>query len=613
MSVSGIKAQEVQLQVQAPSQGEVGRILRVSYIIKSNGTDMPQGQFSVGDFEGFIKRFGPAQSQGSEIRIINGRQSASFTISYTYTLEPTEQGTLKLPIATYSAGGKTVKSAQKSINILPASSSPDSGSSSGQAHGRRGQSGNSGNAGQQDTPAPARSSKNNGRAFFIVPSLSKQRVYEQEAVVLTYKIYFNTDLSSLSNDEPRFDGMHVQEIDPNGQRYPTVEDYNGQRYSTVVWKRYLLFPQRTGRITIPEVKFEALIREIVASDDPMDYFFGGGSLVQSVRREMRAPAVSFMVDSLPSPRPAGFTGAVGNFNISSQVTPLSLKANEATTMRVTISGTGNLQLMRAPEVKWPRDFETYDPKSEEQTQLTASGVSGRILFDYIAVPRHEGQYDIEPLEFVYFDPTARTYKTLRTEAATLDVARGEGHQKSTQEDIEELGSDIRHIKTSTPHYIKDGKVLFGSVRYWMYYATALIIFIILCVAFRRYAQSNADVVGKRGRKASQAANKRLRTARKLMSQKKAAEFYDETMRTLWGYVSDKLSLPQSELTKENVSEQLSGRGVDEAVVSAFLSALDECEFARFAPGDPASTMEHVYGKAEEVINQMERCLRKNKA
>lgn len=603
-AVTSLQAQDIQLSVQAPQQGVVGQMLRVNYVIKSNGTDMPQGQFRVDDFEGFIKRYGPAVSQSSQMMIINGRQSGSMSKTYTYTIEPTAAGTFHLPIATYTDGNKTYKSQSRTIHILDADNSTS---------GNNGSS-NNGHSAQpsQSMPSAKSSNRSGDRSFFVVPTLSKQRVFEQEAVLLTYKIYFNADLSSVANDEPTFDGLHVQAIDPNGQHYQTIEDYHGQRYSTVVWRRYLLFPQRTGTITIPSVKYEALVREVVTSNDPIEQFFGGGSLIQSVRREVMAPSVTIHVDSLPSPRPAGFTGGVGSFSISSQVTPQSLKANEATTMRVTISGTGNLHLMRAPEVQWPRDFETYDPKSEEQTHLTTDGVTGSMVFDYIAVPRHEGQYEVAPLEFVYFDTKTRTYKTLRTNAASLDVARGEGHQQLAQEDIEELGSDIRHIKTSTANYIKDGNVFFGSTRYWLYYGAALLAFLIMVVGFRRYAATNADIVGKRGRKASSAATKRLRAARKLMQQQQSAQFYDETMRALYGYVSDKLNIPQSQLNKDNVSEQLAQRGVDDSVTQSLIQALDECEFARFAPGDPASTMDHVYNSAEAVINQMERSLRKIK-
>ena len=315
------------------------------------------------------------------------------------------------------------------------------------------------------------------------------------------------------------------------------------------------------------------------------------------------------------PKPDNFSRAVGKFSVASTLTPLELNANDATTMRLTVTGTGNLKLMKAPEVAWPKDFERYDPKAEDKTRIGANGSSGSMIFDYIAVPRHQGQYEVPAVELCYFDPDAREYKTARTESYTMAVAKGKGggtssHMNLTKEEVELLGSDIRFIKTGRAYFQSVDTDFFGSSRYWQTYAAAFLVFLLLVAIFHRHAVSSADLVRQRGRKANKAATRRLKMARKLMAQNNSTAFYEETMKALWGYVADKLNIAVSELTKDNVRQRLSERGVSEELTTQFLQALDECEFARFAPGDPAATMDKIYASAEEVINRMDSELKK---
>ena len=333
-------------------------------------------------------------------------------------------------------------------------------------------------------------------------------------------------------------------------------------------------------------------------------------MMQEVRKTVMAPAVTLQVDALPTPKPANFSGAVGKFSIASSLTPQQLKANDATTLRLTVTGTGNMKLMKAPTVPWPKDFESYDPKTEDKTAVGASGSSGSVLYDFIAVPRHQGKFELPPVEFCYFDPDAREYKTVSTAAYTIDVAKGKGGSSSSsssmsKEEIELLNSDIHYIKTGEPTYLTADSALFGSNRYWLTYGVAIVLFGILMYAFRRRAVANADLVRRRGRGASKVATKRLKTARKLMNDNNATAFYEETMKALWGYVGDKLNIPVSELSKENVREKLTARQIPDTLIDQFLHTLDDCEFARFAPGDPADTMDKIYSSAEEVINKME--------
>ncbi len=592
---------QVTVRVQAPSEVIQGDRFRVSYVVNTSDVD----DFHIDGFEGLVELYGPSRSQSSSFSMVNGKTTSSSSVTFTYTVTTDKAGTFHIPAATVTSNGKTVKSGAPKITVLPSGSSSSGGAASAQQGAQGG--------GTHGTQADRMRTQNVGdritsKDLFIAVTASKKRVYEQEAVLLTYKLYTLVNVNELMGKMPELDGFHVQELNRQRQPEMKMEHYNGKNYGTVVWSQYVVFPQQTGELKIPEIKYEATIIQQNRSADPFDIFFGGGTMMQEVKKTIMAPAVTLHVDALPSPKPSNFSGAVGKFSMAASLTPQQLKANDATTLRLTVSGTGNMKLMSAPEVAWPKDFERYDPKMEEKTKIGASGSSGQVLFDYIAVPRHQGKYELPPVEFCYFDPDAREYKTLKSEGYTIDVAKGKGGQHATgnlsKEEIELLGSDIRYIKTGNPTYQTGDSAFFGSRRYWLSYVAALVIFGVLVVAFRRYAVANADLVGRRGRRASKAAAKRLKVARKLMNQNDATAFYEETMKALWGYVSDKLNIPVSELTKDNVRERLLARQLPEELIEKFLHTLDDCEFARFAPGDPAETMDKIYASAEEVIDQI---------
>lgn len=592
---------QVKVSVEAPRQVIAGDQFRVSYSV--NTADV--SSYKVGDFTGAEILYGPSRSQSSSVSIINGKTTQSSSITYTYTLLAQTKGTYRLPQFSVVVNGSTYTSVTPQFEVLPG------GSSTQQQGGGQGSSGYN----QQHVRPRMQSSGEviTGRDLFVEVIPSKRKVFEQEAILLTYKVYWLVSLSNLSSDDPKFEGFHVQEINPRGQRYQELEYKDGRNYNTVVWHQYLLFPQQSGKLTIPAVKYDVTVVQQDPNVDPFDAFFYGGSMMQEVSKTIMAPAVTIDVDPLPTPKPSSFTGAVGQFKMTSSLDPISLKANDATTMRLQISGTGNMKLMRAPEVAWPKDFESYPPKTEEKTELRTSGVSGTMSYEYLAVPRHQGSFDVPAVEFTYFDPAAKSYKTLTSEAYKMEVLKGDGAVAThavAQEDIEMLGLDIRYIKTGDSHVISADKMFFGSRNYALAYAVPLVLFILAFIVFRRRAAANADIARQRTRKASKAASRRLKQARKMMKAKNDNAFYEETMKALWGYMADKLSLPVSELNKENVRARLEQRGAAPELTEAFLHAIDECEFARFAPGDAADTMGRLYKEAEAVIDKMESQLRK---
>ena len=594
---------QVRITVQAPTDVVEGDRFRVSYVVNTQEIE----SFKVEPFEGLVELYGPSQSRSSSFSMVNGKTTSSSTITYTYTVTTEKAGTFHIPVATVVSGGQTYKSNSPQINVLPGGGSGSSGSS--------GNSGGSSSGSAHQSQADRMHTQNVGdritnKELFIVVTASKKRVFEQEAVLLTYKLYTLVNINGgPMGNIPKLDGFHVQELNRQHQLQLKMEHYNGRNYGTIVFSQYVVFPQQTGTLTIPEIKYEVPVLQQTRSADPFDIFFGGGTMTQEVRKTVMAPAVTLQVDALPTPRPANFSGAVGHFNIASTLTPQQLKANDATTLRLTVAGTGNMKLMKAPDVQWPKDFERYDPKVEDKTAIGANGSSGSVLYDFIAVPRHQGKFELPSVEFCYFDPDAREYKTVQTSAYSIEVEKGKGGSSASpslsKEEVELLNSDIHYIKQGAPTYLTADSAFFGSNRYWFTYLAVFLIFGILMFAFRRRAVANADLIARRGKGASKAATKRLKTARKLMAENNATAFYEETMKALWGYVGDKLNIPVSELSKDNVREKLTVRQLSNELIDQFLHTLDDCEFARFAPGDPADTMDKIYASAEEVINKME--------
>lgn len=602
LTISVIYAQ-VTLKVQAPSQAEVGQRIRISYV--ANTTDLED--FQVSDFQGFNVLYGPSTSRSSSFSMSGGKTTHTSTMTFTYTVVPTTEGTLRIPAASIVVDGKTIKSGTASIEVLPASSVQGQQSSGSQQGGGSRQR-------QGDVPG-GNISKDE---LYITVTANRQKIYEQEAVMLTYKLYTLVNIQQISGEMPQIDGCHVQEMDRQAQLSLKYERVNGRNYGTAVWKQYVLFPQKTGKLRVPGITFDAQVEVQNHSMDPFDIFFGGGSLSQMVRKQITTPPIEIEVDPLPTPKPDNFSGAVGKFSVSATLTPEQVDANDAATLRFVVSGQGNMKLIKAPKVRFPQDFEVYEPKEDNKTTSTATGSKGSITYDYVVVPRHGGNYTIPPVEFCYFDPEVSTYNTIRTDSFSLAVAKGKGHAVTytrEQEDLNVLSNDIRFIKLGR---LKEADVydFFGTSAYWLTYVLLFTIFLLAFMWLRRQQRQNPNSWSTKGRKAGKVASRRLKLAAKLMREKGSqgdAAFYDEVMRALLGYAGDKLSLPQGELSKDNVIGKLAQRGVDQSVVDAFIAVLSDCEFARYAPVDNSGmAKEKVYQQVSDVITQMDALLKSHK-
>ena len=585
----------------APSHVSVGEQFRLTYTVNTqNATD-----FRAGDIPGELEvLIGPNRSMQSSYQMINGHTSSSSSITYTYIVCATKNGSFTIPPAHVVVGGKTIASNALNIKV---SGSPQAGagSSGSPRQHRQDEQGEIRDAGSQIS----------GSDLFIKVSANKKRVYEQEPILLTYKVYTLVGLTSLRGDMPDLKSFYTHEVSLPTQKSFSIETFNGRPYRTTTWSQYVMFPQMTGKLQIPSITFEGIVVQQNRNIDPFEAFFNGGSGYIEVKKKIVAPGIDIEVDPLPE-RPAGFSGGVGHFTVSASLNKTETKANDPVSVRITVSGTGNLKLVKQPQIELPKDFDKYEPKVTDKTKLTTAGIEGSMIYDILIVPRHQGHYEIPPVCLTYFDTTTKSYKTVTSEPLTLDVAKGSGpsamNDYSGQQDLQELSRDIRYIKTGDVRQQGVDEFFFGSTAYWITLAIMALVFISLFVIFRQRAIENANVTKRRAGKANKVATKRLKKASKLMADNKPSEFYDEVLRALWGYVGDKLNIPVEQLSHDNISQRLSDRGVGEETIAQFIGALDECEFERYAPGDPKGNMNKVYEKAMTAIEQIEGTMKKGK-
>lgn len=556
--------------------------------------------FRAPSIKGFDVLMGPSHSMQSSTQVINGKVSSTSSITYTYILMASDAGTYTIPAASIEVNGEKVFSNAITIKVLP----PDkAGNNSGHSSSSRSSS----------SSARGRAGQISGNELFIVANASKTNVHEQEAILLTYKVYTSVNLRQLHGDMPDMKGFHTQEIQLPNQKVFQLEHYKGRNYNATVWSQYILFPQQTGKLEVPAITFDAVVAQRTESDDPFDAFFNGGGIVE-VQKKIVAPKLTINVQPLPS-KPANFSGGVGEFSISSSINSKEVRTNDAVTVKLVIKGSGNMKLISTPELRFPEDFEVYDPKVTNNFDVSTAGLTGSQTIEYLAIPRHAGDFTIPPVEFTYFDLKSNAYKTLKTEAYNLKVAKGKGNADqviadfTSKEDVKVLGQDIRFIKLGDTDLQKKGDFFFGTLSYWLWYIIPFILFVVMMVFFRKQAAENANVAKVKTKKANKVAVKRLKLAGKLLAENKKNEFYDEVLKALWGYISDKLSIPVSQLSKDNIEAELTKHGVAEDITKTFIGALDECEFARYAPGSESEAMDKVYSMSIDAISKMENSIK----
>ena len=588
------------IRVSTPSRVEAGENFRVSFKVTTQDVDDFRSGLHSTDVVEVIA--GPYTSSESSFQMVNGHTSSSSSNTYTYTLYAAKSGVYNIPAAHARVGGKQISSRPAKVTVV------------GSAQGR---GNNSPKMHEDDNYQPhmkAAGSAISGRDLFIKVSANKKKVYEQEPILLTYKVYTLVDLTQLEGKMPELTGFHTQEIPLPQQKSFHIERVNGKPYRTVTWSQYVMYPQMTGKMEIPSITFKGIVVQQNRSVDPFEAFFNGGSGYVEVKRNIVAPSIK--IDVLPLPhKPANFSGGVGKFNISAQLNKNELKAGDPLSLRIVVGGIGNLKLIKQPVVNFPKDWDKYDPKVTDKTKLTSNGLEGNMIYDILAVPRNQGHYTIPPVELTYYDTSLNQYKTIKTQSFEIEVAKGDGSRSSVVDYSKDQPKDIKDIKKGEAELHSVDNFFFGSVGYLMSLLIPFAAFVALLVIFHKRAIDNADLVKMKGKKANKIATKRLRQANKLMLAGKTNEFYDEVLRALWGYVGDKLNMPAEKLSRENISEKLQSHNVDDNTISKFLSAIDDCEMMRFAPGDPEGNMNKTFESAMTAIMEIENVMKKksNKA
>lgn len=546
------------------------------------------GNPKVGEIKGCQLLYGPSRSTSQSYQIINGVQSSQSTIDYTYVYRADKAGTYSIPVATIDVDGKKMQSKETSFTVLPADES-----SSGNSSARPG-----------DISTQTPDQKITGNDIFVRASLNKSHVYEQEAVECTLKLYTKYDgISSFSQVTPEsYEGFLIEEV--NLKENPvSIEHYNGQNYRVVVLRKYIMFPQKSGKLVLKTGTYDIVVQQYERINN--GYFY----MTRPVERSVKLPSsdVVINVSTLPTPAPADFNGAVGKFEVSEKLSSENLRTNEAASLTYTISGTGNIKYIKAPKVIFPEEFQQYSPSQNVDARISGSNVSGTMSIEYTFVPDAVGDFDIEVPPFVYFDPAKKEYISIDLPSYAIKVAKGigAGSQESDQTKIKVKNTDIRHIKTGDKNLVKGHHYLSNQLWYWLLYPLLILVLVaVTLIAVRRH-KANSDTVRMRRTKAGKMAKKRLAVAAKMMDKNDKAGFYDAVLKALWGYVSDKLSIPVSALTRDNVSEELMRYGADENTISHVIGVLDECELARYTPESLNRPLKEVYDSAFEAMDMLQ--------
>lgn len=594
-------AQQVEFKASAPSVVATGEQFRLSYTVNQEGTDL-----QVPTLEGFDLLMGPAMSQSSSFSMVNGKTTQSESYTYTYVLEGLREGTFQIPGATITVKGKKYTSNSLKIEVVKGSGN-NNGNNRNQAN----------RAAQPDVTAAINESN-----LFVKVDVSRRNLYLGESLLATIKVYSKVDLTNFGRSKfPAFTGFLAEEV-PTPQRIELVrETYNGEIYNVGVIRKVLLFPQHTGEITIEPFELECIVRQRLTGGGRsfFDDFFGN---YRDVRAMRRSKPVVVTVKELPQVgKPVGFSGTVGNITMSTSISADTVNANDAITYKVTFSGNGNLKLLKAPAISFPLDFESYDPKESRDIRTTENGMTGTVSFEYVVLPRYSGEYKIPAIRFSYFDPQSNSYRTILGKEYSLFVRKGaekgtngenSGNivQSFKKEDIRQVGEDIRYLKTGDLKLKEQGVRFFATPAYWLSFLIPFVLFVAGAVLNRRRIKANADIARVKNKAANKMACKRLKVAASAMKNHNAEQFYDEVLKALWGYMSYKLNIDRAELNRDNISEILQSKGVEEDRIKEFIAVLDTCEYARYAPGSNSDQeMGKVYTDSIDVITKLDKAIR----
>ncbi|MBQ4547684.1 MAG: protein BatD [Bacteroidales bacterium] len=578
-------------------QVSVGEQFQVSYELNGDGKDFKSPNFTNFEIIG-----GPFTSTSSSVQIINGSVSRTNTQTFSFHLRAIKEGVFTIPSASITVDRKKITSEPCEINVTASATSSGNYSS------------NTSNS----------TNNNSKKEVFLKATPNKKKVYQGEQILLTYNIYYTIPISQLSvSKSPSYSGFWTKDISDNDgslQQSSTIID--GQPYNVATIKEMVLFPQKAGELTIEPLELSCLAqirqqRQRTNTYDPFEDFFGDvlGTSYTNVRKEIKSQPITIEVLPLPTAnKPNSFNGAVGQFTFTSKIDKNELKVNEAFTLTLTVSGKGNIELLELPKPILPPDFEVYDPKISTTVKNNALGIYGSKKAEYIIIPRVSGDFTLDDIEFSYFNPSLKKYETLKSDIHAIQVQKGESSTSSAiytpgQADIKYLGSDIRHINVNDNDLNITGVNFFMSTTYIIIIAGMIVIFVVVLVIYKKVNKFNKNQALVKNKQATKVAKKRLNNAHKYMISNEQNSFYEEFSQALWGYISDKLNIVRSQLSMDSVREIMLSKEVSEDIVNEFVELLNNCEYARFAPGDANKKMDELYQKGIELITKAEKHLK----
>lgn len=593
MAVSG---QETRLVMSAPNAVSVGDQFRLTFNISQRGENL-----TLPELEGFDVLMGPSFSSSTSIQIINGKTSQSSDYAYTFILRAKQEGTFTVRPGSIEVDGKVYQSNALTIQVVK-----------GQPQTQGTQQGATGGQEQMAETPTGNISKTD---LFIRLELSRYQAYKGQQIIATVKLYANPNMPLAGFEEvnlPTFEGFYTQDIDIPQQINFKREVFNDRIYQVGILKKTVIFPQQTGAITIKPFNMTVVVQQRVRQRSFFDDFFAG---VQNVRAKLTSDPVTISSKELPG-APAGFSGGVGDFKVSSELSQTDVTTNDAVTLKLNISGTGNIRLIQPPKLNLTGDFEVYDPNSTDNVKASDAGLTGTKTVEYLFQPRYEGTYKIPALEFVSFNPATGQFQRQTTQEYTLRVKKGAGDptteviRSARKQDVQLIGQDIRYISQDKPVFRKKGQSFYGGPLFWLIYVLGAAGFAVFFVVYRKKLAENANLALVRNKKANRVARKHLLIAASFLKKAESEAFYDSILKAMWGYLSDKLSIPVADLKRETAIEGLQSRNVEPQLTEDFLQILDQCEFVRFAPAGGNVEMQEMYNRAEDVISRLEKQIKR---
>lgn len=588
-------SQEVVFETNAPMIVGVGEPFRVEFTLNAKPDDK---SFVAPSFEGFSVLAGPSVSHGSSMQIVNGSMTKSFSYSISYVLQASKVGHITIGVATIAVDGKSYSTRKTPIEVRQNQSEAAES-----------------NQQQEQQSLEQRASQQLAEDDLMLRlSVSRSSVYKGEPVRAVLKLYSRVNVVGSEGAKiPSFDGFWSQALEC--EQGPFRETLGGKVYDTYNLGEYILYPQQSGKITIEPAKITIIAQMFVRNNRPRNSFFDNTHDIYNLRRELRSPAVVIDVKPFPAGAPASFTGAVGRYTMEANLSSANIAANSAANIEVKISGLGNIAFLQEPKLQLPTSFELYDVKSTEQIRTTASGSTGFRRFEYPFIARAEGDYTIAPVEFTYFSPESGEYVTLTSDYFAITVAPDTKSTASSQmvttvgkQDVRLLGSDIRFIKMTRPQLSAVVAPFILSPLYFMVLLLLVLLAVVAYFVVSKRIRDNKNTALVKGRRANKVAIQRFRAAERYMREQNRRAFYEEMLRALWGYLSDRFNIPVADLTKESVREELNRRGATEEAkdVTAIIS---QCEEAQYSPIESV-TMDQVYGKGIEIVSRIESIAKK---